>query len=309
MDRVNCVIFVWRDLLSGQFGHISTKAVVDPLQSSNQQRQSITEVVFPPCSNILPEALVRTFDHQGVLDPPLKAWKHRWQLLQEVPLDQARKSRTNHRYYRNRTITSELPRPPPPQQRHILQPLTPIQTRASKRSFSCPLVCSYLSFGTWCRYHHHHHNTPKHRFAGHFLNTSIYNHPHSQSQISIMSFADSLEYASPPTSSSSITSSSSSSSSNQSSSTSSSGSISSSGSSNRGTPSGTTPSSSPSLRQCDWREGGPLFFDLHTKLGVSYEGGHWFHMAENFLTARSTLRRQGEYNAYPALSITSYINI
>ena len=62
-----------------------------------------------------------------------------------------------------------------------------------------------------------------------------------------------------------------------------------------GSSSSSSISSTPfsSLRQCEWREGGPLFFDLHTKLGVTYDAGHWFHMAENFLTARSTLRKQG----------------
>ncbi len=31
-------------------------------------------------------------------------------------------------------------------------------------------------------------------------------------------------------------------------------------------------------------------YNLKTKLGVSYDGGHWFHMAENFLTEHSLLR-------------------
>ena len=116
--------------------------------------------------------------------------------------------------------------------------------------------------------------------------------PLSQSQISIMSFADSPEDApsSPTTSSStsSVTTTTSSSSSSGSGSSSIKSGV------HSGT-SGTSGSSSSSnaLRQCEWQEGGPLFFDLHTKLGVSYEGGHWFHMAENFLTARSALRKQG----------------
>ena len=101
-----------------------------------------------------------------------------------------------------------------------------------------------------------------------------------------MSFADSPEDApSSPSSAMSTTSGSSGSSSSSSSS---------SNSNKGGTNSGNSGSSgSNALRQCDWQEGDPLFFDLHTKLGVSYEGGHWFHMAENFLTARSALRKQG----------------
>lgn len=34
----------------------------------------------------------------------------------------------------------------------------------------------------------------------------------------------------------------------------------------------------------------PAMFHLKTKLGVSYGGGHWFHMAENFMAQHSALR-------------------
>ena len=32
----------------------------------------------------------------------------------------------------------------------------------------------------------------------------------------------------------------------------------------------------------------PILYNLHTKLGVSYRGSHWFHMAENFMAYHST---------------------
>jgi hypothetical protein len=43
-------------------------------------------------------------------------------------------------------------------------------------------------------------------------------------------------------------------------------------------------------RACQWSEGDPLLFNLRTKLGVTYDGGHWFHMAENFMTQHSIIR-------------------
>ena len=54
-----------------------------------------------------------------------------------------------------------------------------------------------------------------------------------------------------------------------------------------------TRTSTSTINMCKWTPGGPVFFNLNTKLGVSYEGGHWFHMAENFMTAHSSLRRSG----------------
>lgn len=41
---------------------------------------------------------------------------------------------------------------------------------------------------------------------------------------------------------------------------------------------------------CSWKIGGPTIFNMKTSLGVSYEAGHWFHMAENFMVHHSTLR-------------------
>ena len=32
----------------------------------------------------------------------------------------------------------------------------------------------------------------------------------------------------------------------------------------------------------------PILYNLHTKLGVSYKGSHWFHMAENFMAYHSS---------------------
>lgn len=44
---------------------------------------------------------------------------------------------------------------------------------------------------------------------------------------------------------------------------------------------------------CEWNEGDPVIYRLNTKLGVNYEGDHWFHVAENFMTLHSILRAQG----------------
>jgi len=43
------------------------------------------------------------------------------------------------------------------------------------------------------------------------------------------------------------------------------------------------------------RDGGsgssvPTLYNMKTKMHVTYEGGHWFHMAENFMTQHSILR-------------------
>ena len=45
---------------------------------------------------------------------------------------------------------------------------------------------------------------------------------------------------------------------------------------------------------CPWQENDPVLYNMKTKLGVSYEGGHWFHMAENFMVQHSILRREGK---------------
>lgn len=45
-------------------------------------------------------------------------------------------------------------------------------------------------------------------------------------------------------------------------------------------------------QQCDWKNG-PVLYNLRTKMGVNYDAGHWFHMAENFMTQHSILREKG----------------
>ena len=44
--------------------------------------------------------------------------------------------------------------------------------------------------------------------------------------------------------------------------------------------------------QCNWKSNDPVLFNLQTKMGVNYDAGHWFHMAENFMTYHSILRAQ-----------------
>lgn len=46
--------------------------------------------------------------------------------------------------------------------------------------------------------------------------------------------------------------------------------------------------------KCHWTPKDPLFFNIHTKLGVNYDAGHWFHMAENIMTYHSVLRSKGQ---------------
>lgn len=51
-------------------------------------------------------------------------------------------------------------------------------------------------------------------------------------------------------------------------------------------PGSATSSSRPA--HCAWNAASsPVLYHLKTKLGVNYEGSHWFHMAENFLTQHS----------------------
>lgn len=42
--------------------------------------------------------------------------------------------------------------------------------------------------------------------------------------------------------------------------------------------------------RCNWRQTDAVLFSMNTKSGVNYEGGHWFHMAENFMVQHSILR-------------------
>mmetsp|Transcript_4543 Transcript_4543/g.6956 ORF Transcript_4543/g.6956 Transcript_4543/m.6956 type:complete len:421 (+) Transcript_4543:126-1388(+) len=46
----------------------------------------------------------------------------------------------------------------------------------------------------------------------------------------------------------------------------------------------------PVSETCNWREGDPQLFFLKTISGVNYDGGHWFHVAENFMVQHSILR-------------------
>lgn len=46
--------------------------------------------------------------------------------------------------------------------------------------------------------------------------------------------------------------------------------------------------------RCQWKEGDPVVYHLKTKMGVNYDAGHWFHMAENFMVQHSILRKAGE---------------
>lgn len=46
--------------------------------------------------------------------------------------------------------------------------------------------------------------------------------------------------------------------------------------------------------RCHWKEGDPVVYHLRTKMGVNYDAGHWFHMAENFMVQHSILRSAGE---------------
>ena len=47
------------------------------------------------------------------------------------------------------------------------------------------------------------------------------------------------------------------------------------------------------LNNCIWNNNDPVIYNMRTKLGVGYEGGHWFHMAENFMVQHSILRHDG----------------
>lgn len=45
--------------------------------------------------------------------------------------------------------------------------------------------------------------------------------------------------------------------------------------------------------ECHWNPSNhdAVLFNIHTKLGVNYDAGHWFHMAENIMVQHSLLRR------------------
>lgn len=50
------------------------------------------------------------------------------------------------------------------------------------------------------------------------------------------------------------------------------------------------PSLATLQHRCAWKEGDPVVYHLKTKMGVNYDAGHWFHMAENFMVQHSILR-------------------
>jgi hypothetical protein len=43
---------------------------------------------------------------------------------------------------------------------------------------------------------------------------------------------------------------------------------------------------------CVWSEGDPQLFHLKTSSGVHYDGGHWFHVAENFMVQHTLMRQR-----------------
>jgi len=50
----------------------------------------------------------------------------------------------------------------------------------------------------------------------------------------------------------------------------------------------------PLSEKCLWTPKDPIFYNIHTNLGVNYDAGHWFHMAENIMTYHSILRSKGQ---------------
>lgn len=69
---------------------------------------------------------------------------------------------------------------------------------------------------------------------------------------------------------------------------------------------------------CQWTTSMPILYNIKTKLGVTYDAGHWFHMAENIMVQHSILRSKNElanssliyYNFDQGkLNINSYFNI
>ena len=58
----------------------------------------------------------------------------------------------------------------------------------------------------------------------------------------------------------------------------------------------TTSSVTHSHESCAWKEGDPELFHLKTSSGVHYDGGHWFHVAENFMVQHTLLRQRQKSN-------------
>ena len=56
--------------------------------------------------------------------------------------------------------------------------------------------------------------------------------------------------------------------------------------------------SSSTINYCKWDTSMPVFVNVKTKLGVNYDAGHWFHMAENLMVEHALLqRKQGLLNS------------
>lgn len=61
---------------------------------------------------------------------------------------------------------------------------------------------------------------------------------------------------------------------------------------------------------CVWTEGDPQLFHLKTSSGVHYDGGHWFHVAENFMVQHTLMRqRQKKTGVGLASSKDVYLSI
>ena len=59
---------------------------------------------------------------------------------------------------------------------------------------------------------------------------------------------------------------------------------------------GSTSSNTAHVLTCKWNPGDPVFYILKTKMHINYNGGHWFHMAENFMAEYSQRRSQRTYS-------------
>jgi hypothetical protein len=55
---------------------------------------------------------------------------------------------------------------------------------------------------------------------------------------------------------------------------------------------GSTKSDNRILSCSQTNQNDAVMYNLKTKIGVSYESSHWFHMAENFMAYESTLHAQ-----------------
>lgn len=60
---------------------------------------------------------------------------------------------------------------------------------------------------------------------------------------------------------------------------------------------------------CVWKEGDPQLFHLKTTSGVHYDGGHWFHVAENFMTQHTLLRQRQQQQGMMGLATSSDVYI